>query len=126
MGYYADARWIEPAPRMFQAALIESFRNSGRVLAVSRRDPEVGTDYSLKIEFAEFAADVSGGGAPIVRIALTARLVSVPERRLIATEHFEQSVKAEDASIGAVAAAFDEAAQALCAGLVAWTVPALR
>lgn len=130
IAYYAGARWIDTAPRMLQAALIESFRNSGKVLAVSRRDPEVRTDYSLKSELGEFTADAAAGGAaggaPVARVRLTARLVLVAERRIVASRSFEASSTAADSSMAAVAAAFDRASQALFTDLVTWTLEGMR
>ncbi len=125
IGYYANARWIAPPPAMLQAALIESFHNSGKVLAVSRRDPDLRADYSLKIELAEFTADLSGG-APLARIRATARLVLVAERQIVASRTFEQSAEASGSAVEAVAAAFDRAAQGLSADIVVWALPAMR
>ena len=40
--YYANANWTDVAPLMVQTLLIESFENSGKIVAVSRDHPVAG------------------------------------------------------------------------------------
>ena len=48
--YFAGARWTERAPRMVQTLLVESFENSGKIVAVGRQTIGLRSDFNLKIE----------------------------------------------------------------------------
>ena len=58
--YYAEARWAERAPRMVQTLLIESFENTGKIVAVGRQSVGLRSDFNLKSELREFQAELSG------------------------------------------------------------------
>ena len=48
--YYADGEWSDRAPRLIGAALVRSFENNGRVLAVGNPVSLPSTDYVLQTD----------------------------------------------------------------------------
>ena len=55
--YYALANWTDRAPLMVQGLVVESFENSGRIVAVGREAVGLKPDFVLKIEIREFQAE---------------------------------------------------------------------
>ena len=123
--YYKGARWTERAPVMVQTLLIESFENSGKIVAVARKATDIRADYVLKTDLREFQAEYDAGGAPVAHVRLNAKLVVMPKRAIIASETFESSVRAEGTGIAQVVVAFDTALGKTLKQIVEWglTVP---
>ena len=48
--YYARASWIDRAPNMVLTLMIESFENSGKIVAVGRESIGLRSDFVLKTE----------------------------------------------------------------------------
>jgi len=58
--YFGDAAWMDTAPGMVQALLVESFENSGRIIGVSRFAIGVKSDFVLTTELRHFWAEYQG------------------------------------------------------------------
>ena len=123
--YYKGARWTERAPVMVQTLLIESFENSGKIVAVARKATDIRADYVLKTDLREFQAEYDAGGAPVAHVRLNAKLVVMPKRAIIASKTFESSVQAAGSNVSQVIAAFDLALSRTLKQIVEWglTVP---
>lgn len=123
--YYKGARWTERAPVMVQTLLIESFENSGKIVAVARKATDIRADYVLKTDLREFQAEYDAGGAPVAHVRLNAKLVVMPKRAIIASKTFESSVQAAGSNVSQVIAAFDLALGRTLKQIVEWglTVP---
>ncbi len=123
--YYKGARWTERAPVMVQTLLVESFENSGKIVAVARKATDIRADYVLKTDLREFQAEYDAGGAPVAHVRLNAKLVVMPKRTIIASETFESSVQAEGSNVSQVIVAFDTALGRTLKQIVEWglTVP---
>ena len=123
--YYKGARWTERAPVMVQTLLVESFENSGKIVAVARKATDIRADYVLKTDLREFQAEYDAGGAPVAHVRLNAKMVVMPKRAIIASETFESSVRAEGSNISQVIVAFDTALGKTLKQIVEWglTVP---
>ena len=48
--YYARANWTDLAPAMIQTLVVESFENSGKIVAVGRESLGLRADFVLKME----------------------------------------------------------------------------
>ena len=121
--YFARARWTERAPRMVQTLLVESFENSGAIVAVGRKAIGLRSDYNLITELREFQAEYfTPDGVPTIRVRLNAKLVKQPRRAIVASRTFEASVKAEGRNIRLVIGAFDQALGKVLRHTVEWTV----
>jgi cholesterol transport system auxiliary component len=128
LDYYADSEWTDRVSALVQTALLASFENSKAITAIDRESIGLRADFILKTEIRHFEALGEGSGAPpTVWVAITARLVGMPQREIIAQVSFERRVPAGANEVPAVVAAFNTAADAVIKDIVVWTVtnPAL-
>jgi cholesterol transport system auxiliary component len=120
--YYASARWIDVVPVMVQNLLLESLENTGSLDVLGREVVGIRADYALLTHIREFQADYGDAGPPRVLVRLQARLVRLPRRTSLASTSEAFTVAAEDRSMQAIVAAFDEALGKALRGVVEWTV----
>jgi cholesterol transport system auxiliary component len=127
LDYYADSEWTDRVSALVQTALLESFENSKAITAIDRESIGLRADFILKTEIRHFEAIGDGSAPPTVWVAMTARLVAMPQREIIAQASFERRVPAAASEVPAVVAAFNAAADAVIKDIVAWTAtnPAL-
>jgi cholesterol transport system auxiliary component len=107
--YFAKGTWADNAPVLLQTKMIESFEASGSV-AVGRDAAGLRPDYVLQSELRDFQAEYGGGDAPTAHLRLAAKLVRMPDRRIIATVSVDQRVPAAGTSLSQIVDAFDRAA----------------
>jgi len=122
--YYAQSSWTDVAPLMVQTLLIESFENTGKIVAVGRESAGLRADYVLKTELREFQAEYDGAGPPEARVRLNAKLVRMPDRTIIASHTAEHRTRAADSQLESVAMAFDDALGQVMREIVEWTLRA--
>ena len=122
--YYANANWTDVAPLMVQTLLIESFENSGKIVAVSRESTTLRADYLLKTELREFQAEYDQSGPPRARVRINAKLARMPDRAIIASHTVERTIRAEGNDLPAIAVAFDEALGSTMRRIVEWSLAA--
>lgn len=124
--YFASANWVDTAPEMVQLLLIESFENSNRIVAVGREATGLRADFILKTDLRDFQAEYDGGTpgqtAPVGRVRMTAKLVRMPRRTIVASESFEAQVPAKGSAFTDMIAAMDEALGAVMRRMVEWTI----
>lgn len=120
--YYARANWIDLAPAMIQTLVVESFENSGKIVAVGRESLGLRADYVLKLELREFQSEYDGGEIPNAHVRLNAKLVQMPQRTIIGSQSFTSKVRARADRIEDIVAAFDEALGKALKDLVLWTL----
>jgi len=108
--YYAKAAWTDQAPGMIQSLLIESFERTGKIVAVGPESAGLRPDYILKTDLREFQANYRNGDPiPTVLVRMTAKLVVMPQRRIVRAITSEKSVKAASPKFEDVLSAFDDA-----------------
>ena len=121
--YFARARWTERAPRMVQTLMVESFENSGAIVAVGRKAIGLRSDYNLITELREFQAEYfESDDVPTVRVRLNAKLVKQPRRAIVASRTFESTIKSEGKAMRNVIRAFDQALGKVLRHTVEWTI----
>ena len=108
--YFAKGAWADNAPILLQTKLIESFEASGSIVAVGRDAAGLRPDFVLQSELRDFQADYADGEVPTAHLRLAAKLVRMPDRRIVTTITSEQRVAAEGPSLNQIVAAFDRAA----------------
>jgi cholesterol transport system auxiliary component len=121
--YFADVRWVNLAPRMIQTLLMESFENSGKIVAVGREAITLQPDYLLQSELREFQADYPPAGKPpsaVVR--LNVKLIRQPEARIVASRTFSAAIPAEKDTKAAIIHAFDAALGKVLKRIVVWSL----
>jgi cholesterol transport system auxiliary component len=110
---------------MVQTLLIESFESTRSIRAVGREAIGLRPDFILKTDLREFEAIYKDGNpAPTVWVRMNAKLVTMPERRIIASETFGTQVPAASGALTSVVAAFDDALGKVLKQIVAFTLAA--
>ena len=105
----AEARWAQPAVRLFDEALTRAFtRQTGPVRLVTRGDPGR-APYSLRLDVERFEAvyDHGGKAAPDVRVEIHAVLVRAADRVVIKDQMIATHVRASDNRVSAIVQAFE-------------------
>jgi cholesterol transport system auxiliary component len=125
--YYAEARWAERAPRMVQTLLVESFENTGKIVAVGRQSVGLRSDFNLKSDLREFQAVLKAGQtAPEVIVVLQAKMIAQPRQQIVASATFERRAQAKSAAILDVVAAFDDALGKILRDTVRWAMTEVK
>lgn len=135
LDYFARTNWTDRAPEMVQRLLVESFENSGKIIAVGRDSVGLRSNLMLKTELREFQAEYErgqgsaqpggangSGRAPKIRVRIAAKLVKMPQRVIVDSVTFEKVVPAERNSMEAIVGAFDEALGKVLKQIVVWTL----
>jgi cholesterol transport system auxiliary component len=135
LDYFARSNWTDRAPEMVLRLLVESFENSGKIIAVGRDSVGLRSNLVLKTELREFQAEYDRGTAssqsggangsgkpPSIRVRIAAKLVKMPQRVIVASETFENVVPAERNNMEAIVGAFDEALGKVLKHIVVWTL----
>lgn len=121
LGYFADVRWTERAPKMVQTLLVESFENSGTIVAVGRQAIGLRSDFSLKTEIREFQVENYGGGK--IRVRINAKLIRQPRQIIVRSASFEAEVPdPSPKSMESTVRAWDEAMGTVLRDIVEWTI----
>ena len=120
--YYARANWTDRAPNMVLTLMIESFENSGKIIAVGRESIGLRSDFVLKTELREFQAEYYGGDLPTAHVAINTKLVQSATRTIVGSQNFESRSEARADSREAIIEAFDEALGKTMKRLVEWTL----
>jgi cholesterol transport system auxiliary component len=108
--YYAGAAWTDNAPVMVQTLMIESFESTRSITAVGREGGGLRPDYVLKTDLREFEAIYEADSPnPVVWVRINAKMVKMPERRIISSGTFERREAAAGTKLPDIVAAFDEA-----------------
>jgi cholesterol transport system auxiliary component len=104
--YFAEGVWSDAAPALVQSKLIEAFEDVVPQLAVGRDSAGLKPDYILQSELRDFEAAYNGGaGEAVVRI--TAKLVKMPERKIVKSISAEARQAASGSGLPAIVAAFE-------------------
>ncbi len=123
--YFARASWSDHATVMVQTLLIESFESTGKIVAVGREAVGLRPDYILKTDLREFEAVYADAEAvPDVLVRMNAKLVQMPERKIVASKTVEKRVTAEGTAFTDVIAAFDTALGRTLKEVVVFTLTA--
>jgi cholesterol transport system auxiliary component len=122
LDYFADAEWAETVSALVAAVLTNTFENS-RAITVLDGSLGLPADLLLGTEVRHFEAQyAAGGGAPAAWVSIEAKLVAMPQRKLIAQALFERRVPAAGADLPSIAAAFDAALRQVATEIVVWSV----
>lgn len=136
LDYFARTNWTDRAPEMVLRLIVESFENSGKIIAVGRDTIGLRSNLILKTELREFQAEydrkqppgqtgdgaTGTGKAPQIRVRIAVKLVRMPQRVIVASQTVEHIVPAERNSMEAIVGAFDEALGKTLKDIVTWTL----
>jgi cholesterol transport system auxiliary component len=125
LDYFAASAWTDRLTTLMQALLVESFDNAHRLAAVG---PEAGTlraDVVLVTELRHFEALYGAAGPPHWQIEVTAKLVKLPERTLLADRSFHGDEAAARNDLPAIVEASDLAWRGVAKDVADWTADTL-
>jgi cholesterol transport system auxiliary component len=119
--YIGEARWVAPAPVLFDEAVTAAFAaDKGAAKLVSRGEPRR-ADYTLRLDVRSFEARYNHGpkAAPDVVVVIDAVLIPT-DRTQPRTQTFEVTVTAGDNRVGAIVEAFNQALAQLLPQVAQW------
>ncbi|MFI4947633.1 MAG: ABC-type transport auxiliary lipoprotein family protein [Alphaproteobacteria bacterium] len=123
LDYFADAQWADRMPFLVQTALVEGFEKSAAIPAVGPDNGSLSADFVLETSIGDFEAIYDApDGPPRISVALDAKLVRMPARRIVAQISVSREAKATDNAIPQIVAAFDSALGGAVTEIVTWTL----
>lgn len=126
LDYYRGAQWGGRAVEIVQTLLVESFEDQQLFRSVTAEQSRVSSDYVLDVSVRDFQAEyASENDAPTAHVTIVGRLIRVSDRQLVQTFAATAQSKASDNRMGAVAAAFETAAQKVVLELARKTATAV-
>ncbi|MGB1387861.1 MAG: ABC-type transport auxiliary lipoprotein family protein [Paracoccaceae bacterium] len=124
--YLPRARWVDRAPLIVQALLIESFENTGKVPAVGRSTVGLRADYVVITDIREFQAlvrtDEAGNETLEVHVRLNIKIIDEYEDHIIASSSFEKIRSSPSDKPPELATAFDAALGNAMRNAVEWSI----
>jgi cholesterol transport system auxiliary component len=112
LDHYKGTEWGGSVSEVVQTLLVGSLDQQQLFRSVTSEQTRVSADYILDVEVRDFQSEyVEGEGSPQVRVTFVSRLIRIKDRELIATLVSTALKPAADNRMGAVAAAFESAAQ---------------
>jgi len=127
VAYLGGARWISPAPTLFDEALVRAFQAQGAP-RLAGRGASPAPPYTLSLDVQTFEAryDQGSDAAPQVVVQIHAALFRSDTRALVADQLIAANARASDNRVGPIVAAYDAAVRDALGKLVAWTGQSAR
>ena len=123
LDYFADVQWADRAPYLIQTSLVDGFEKSAAIPAVGPDRGGLRADFVLETAIGDFAAIYdSPNGAPRISVRLTAKLVRMPERKIVARLSVSREANAAANAVPDIVRAFDAALGGAIEEIVTWTV----
>lgn len=124
--YLPRARWVDRAPLIVQALLVESYENSGKVAAVGRSTVGLRADYVVVPDLREFQgmviSDAEGNQTIKVEVRINIKIIDEFEDKIIASDSFQEYVIATSDQTPELVKSFDEALGRTMRDAVEWSV----
>jgi cholesterol transport system auxiliary component len=122
INYLSTGEWTSRAPEMVMELLVESFKNTDRMLSVGDRRARIRPDFELESTLSAFQVEETESDAGVVRIELNGRLVEKPRRTALSAFAFDADVEAQPLTLDNIIAAFRGGLQDVMAQAVEWTL----
>jgi cholesterol transport system auxiliary component len=127
MSYYAASQWPEELPRVVEALAVERLRATGDWAAVTGSDSAISSEYFLQIAIRRFEAEYTSESAPpTAQVAFDCAFGRRGDQMLLASFSAQGAAVASANRVGAVVAAFEEAANAALSEVTAHSIAAVR
>lgn len=118
--YFADASWPDRLPDIFQEALLEGLSQRWGGIYVNRVKTGLQTKYVLHTEIQDFSVHNVGTTQAEVALRVRFKLVNLRERKVIASQMFEEKVPLCAVTMEGIIAAFNEGVHALLEDTISW------
>ncbi len=124
--YLPRARWVDRAPLIVQALLVESFENSNKVAAVGRSTVGLRADYVIVPDLREFqgivVADTENTKTVRVEVRMNIKIIDDFDDKIIASNSFQEFVVSASDQTPDLVEAFDVALGKTMRDAVEWSV----
>ena len=119
--YVAGARWVSPAPVLFEEALVRAFEAAGGPrLAEGGSAIRATQVLNLDVQTFETRYDQGDKAAPEVVVQVRAQLIRTSDRGVIADQLFTSAQRAGDNRVGPIVSAYDAAVREVLGKLASW------
>ncbi|MTI19240.1 ABC transporter [Rhodobacteraceae bacterium RKSG542] len=118
--YYPKVAWADTLPNVFQAKLIETLENTGKLRGVGRPGQGLLIDYQLQTTIRSFEMNINGGTRAYVEVA--ARVVNDRNGVSKASRLFRAEVPTSSTDLDEAVDAMNVAADQVMAEIAAWTL----
>jgi len=127
MSYFAASQWAAELPHLVEALAIERLRASGDWAAVSNSGSAFASEYFLQISIRRFEAEYTSTAAPpTAQVVFDCAIGRRADRTLLASFTAQGAASASANRVGAVVAAFEEAANTALSELTTDSAAALK
>jgi cholesterol transport system auxiliary component len=126
MSYYAGSEWAAQLPLLVEELSVERLRATGDWVAVNGSESAFSSEYFLQITIRRFEAEYTTAAAPTARVAFDCAIGRRADRVLLASFTAQAAASASANRVGAVVAAFEEAANAALNDLAAGSIAAVK
>ncbi|KZK77691.1 hypothetical protein PsAD46_04714 [Pseudovibrio sp. Ad46] len=118
--YFPKVAWTDTLPRVFQAKLVETLENTGKLRGVSQPGQGLLIDYQLQTTLRAFELQVDGGDKAYVEVA--ARIVDDRDGRSIGMRVFAASVPTTGDTVTDAIPALNAASDNVLAQITSWSI----
>ena len=127
LDYYKDAQWGALAATVTQSLLVTTLQNQKLFRSVTPEQARVSATHVLDVQLQDFQAEYAAGKSnPSARVSMTASLIRLKDRKLLASFPIGAAVDADANRMNAVIAAFEAAAQQVALRVGERTAATLR
>ena len=120
--YVAGGQWASRAPEMVMELLVESFRNSNKILTVGDRRDRIRSDFNLNLRLTHFHIKKTADDAGNVRVRLETILVKRPRRDPVASSAFESFSDLSPLALDGIVDTFNQNLTDVMEQVVEWTL----
>lgn len=118
--YFADASWPDRLPNIFQEALLEGLSQRWGGIYVNRLRIGLQTKYVLHTEIQDFSVHNVGTTQAKAALKIRFKLFSLRERKVIASQVFEEKVPLCTVTMEGIINAFNEGTHFLIEDAITW------
>jgi cholesterol transport system auxiliary component len=127
MSYFAASQWAAELPHLVESLAIERLRATGEWAAVIDSDSAMASDYFLQISIRRFEAEYTSDAAPpTAQVVFDCAIGRRADRTLVASFTAQGAATASANRVGAVVAAFEEAANTALSELATDSAAAVK
>lgn len=122
IAYLATGEWSSRAPEMVMELMVESFKESGKMLSVGDRRARIRPDFELETRLADFQVEEAGADAGRVRVEIHGSLVQKPRRNVLSSFAFDSESAVAPLTLDNILAAFQSSFEEVVDQIVEWTL----
>lgn len=123
LNHVQGKEWRTRLPLMIQSLIIKSLETSGKIKGVGRVTQGLRSNYTLITELNNFEFNLlENEQKAFAHIQLTAKIMAQPERKIVASQIFEEKIESLSTEFSALFPALEKATGIILSNLTAWTL----